>query len=99
MSITQRASDWAGSLTITVDGTPGAQARWSRYNKDENPVSWPICSTRTALIADHSGALSAGHSTLLSQCVVTSSMPRGTRSPARLTIELPRNIFDDEQLR
>jgi hypothetical protein len=39
-----RASDTAGSLTITVDGVPALSMMWTRYSSEENPLSWAICS-------------------------------------------------------
>jgi hypothetical protein len=92
MSIAHRASDWAGSLTITVDGTPGWPVRWSRYSNDENPVSCAICSTRMALMAIGSRATPSARSASLSHPAVTSSIVRGTRASASVTIELLKDI-------
>ena len=55
---TRRASPWRrgprtapGSLTITVGGRPGSPLSCSRYSSDEKPLSWAICSARTAVTA------------------------------------------------
>ena len=65
-----RASDTAGSLTITLVGTPSPD-RCARYSCDEKPLSSAICSTRTSVTVAPSSAA-------VSHCGVTPSMPDGT---------------------
>src|SRR6185312_9399436 len=81
ISIAPRASDTAGSFTITLAGRSAPPERWRRYSSEEKPLSWAICSARTSATSVPSASDSHRG--------VTPSMPEGTGAVAAFVIEDP----------
>src|ERR1700676_3500775 len=82
-----RAADWAGSLTITLDGSP-SPVRCNRYSNEEKPLSTAICSARTPV--------TVAPSTRVSHLPSSSSTMEGTSAVAEVTIDTPQTN-DTEQ--
>src|ERR1700681_1502959 len=73
-----RASDWAGSLTITLDGAP-SPVRCNRYSNEEKPLSTAICSARTPV--------TVAPSIRVSHLPSSSSTVEGTTAVAEVTVD------------
>src|ERR1700730_18283259 len=82
-----RASDWAGSLTITLDGAT-SPVRCNRYSNDEKPLSPATCSARTPV--------PVAPSSRVSHLASSSSMVEGTSAVAEVTVDPPQTN-DTEQ--
>src|SRR6202790_4421999 len=73
-----RAADWAGSLTITLDGAP-SPVRCNRYSNEEKPLSTAICSARTPV--------TVAPRTRVSHLASSSSTVEGTAAVAEITVD------------
>src|ERR1700736_5350910 len=82
-----RASDSAGSLTITLDGAT-SPVRCNRYSNEEKPLPTAICSARTPV--------TVAPSTRVSHLPSSSSTVEGTTAVADITID-PAQTNDTEQ--